>query len=101
MMFLLVLLVAQTDVKKPVVPPVITTTIDKKEAFVGDVLALRLVVKHAEADAFEFPAEVSLSAFELVDKASSQKVEGPMITEEMVFKVASYEVGEQQQIGRA
>lgn len=85
----------QTEPKKPVVPPSVVTTIDKKEAFVGDVLALRLAVKHAEADAFEFPAEVALGPFELIDKASEQKIEGPMITEEMVFKVASYDTGPQ------
>lgn len=78
----------------PVAPPQITTTIDKKVAYVGDVLNLSVHVKHAEADAFEFPSEPSFSPFELVDKAASQKVEGPMITEELVFKVAAYEVGD-------
>ncbi len=81
--------------KQPLVPPEITAQVDKREAFVGDVVHLTVAVKHAEADAFEFPAEVSFGAFDLIDKAATQKIEGPMITEEMVFKLASYEVGEQ------
>ena len=77
----------------PVTAPTITATLDRKEAYVGDVVLLRITVKHAEADAFEFPAELALGAVEVVDKVSSQKNEAPMLTEELVFKIASYEVG--------
>jgi len=91
MMWMLALLISD-----PMVAPSITTTVVPPEGTVGDEIVLRVTVKHAEADAFEFPLEPDFGDFDLIDRASSQKQVGPIITEELVFKIASYEVGEHQ-----
>src|SRR5688572_931561 len=77
----------------PMVAPEVTTTVVPPEATVGDEIILRVSVQHAEADTFEFPLEPSFGDFELIDRASSQKQNGPMLSEELVFKLASYETG--------
>ncbi len=87
-------LISQTpEAKQPLVPPTINATIVPPEATVGDEIVLRLTVKHAEVDAFEFPLEPSFGDLELVDRAAAQKQDGPMVTEELVFKLTSYETG--------
>jgi hypothetical protein len=90
----MLLLVFAALIADPMVEPTITTTVVPPEGTVGDEIVLRVAVKHAEADAFEFPLEPAFGPFDQVDRASSQKQEGPIITEEIVFKIASYDVGE-------
>jgi hypothetical protein len=97
LVLLSLLLFADADApKKPLVPPVITAGVNPSSAAIGDELVLRITVKHAEADAFEFPVDVSFGDFELAEagRASAQRQEGPMLTEELVFKLACFETGE-------
>jgi hypothetical protein len=78
----------------PVMAPTITSSLEPQVAEVGDPLLYVLKIEHAQADEVQLPQEIDWGGLELLDKQRTSSAKGPVITEELHFKLASYEVGE-------
>lgn len=84
---------AVTAAKGPVMAPTITATLEPQVAEVGDPLLYVLKIEHAQADEAQLPQEIDWGGLELLDRTRSSSAKGPVVTEELHFKLASYEVG--------
>ena len=86
--------VAPLAAKGPVMSPTITATLEPQVAEVGDPLLYVLKIEHAQADEVQLPQEIDWGGLELLDRSRTSSAKGPVVTEELHFKLASYEVGE-------
>ncbi len=78
----------------PVMPPRVDATLDPKVAQVGDPLALVVTIEHAQIDEVKLPTDVDLGGLEVLEQKHTASMKGPVVTEEMRFKLASYEAGD-------
>lgn len=87
------LAVPAPSVAAPVSEPSLAARLEPSVAKVGDVVLLHLSIGHAAADALVLPAELDFGDLELIDKSRASVEDGPMVTEELVFKLVAFEVG--------
>lgn len=87
------LLLAAWMLAAPTTAPEISSLLEPETISVGDVAVLKVTVKHAAADEMTLPKELDLAGLELLDKAQTSKSDGPMVSEELAFKITGYEAG--------
>ena len=78
----------------PVMPPRVDATIEPRVAQVGDPLLLLVTIEHAQVDEVKLPSEIDFGGLDVLDQKHTAAQKGPVVTEELHIKLASYEAGD-------